>query len=427
MFRTEDKPRVSVIIPMYNCASLLSDFFQDMKEQSMKDYEMICVIDGATDSTLEVVKQYVADDDRIRYFYKENGGAGSARNYGLDYARGEYVMWIDADDRYSPDLLQEMILAADKFKADIVCCLFDSYDYETGEVRLRGFNKEAFPEDTCVNPSEVLAKRSFSIGGPGPTNKIYRRSFVEENELRYSLTRIANDSKFVYAAMAVAKKVVGVHKVLIHVQRNINPASITSNRGKYTQEVPLIFHDFYQWLKERNLSEPFHDAFCFNYVNGISYNSEFAVNQSFIEAVVHALNEEEPWVSMSPEEVAKVFGACFDIRKMKGAVKELETAIRENRVKPGQNPEAKLEKLKSRLEVIALIKTLSNVRYNRDFDEYKIRRYQEKIEKLKESEQILKQKLKHSEQELYREKNSWNYIIGSIITWLPKRIIYLFK
>lgn len=406
------KPKVSVIVPMYNCAQFLPEFFQDMKAQSLKDFEVICVIDGATDNTLEVVQQYAAEDDRILYFYKKNGGAGSARNYGLDYACGDYVMWIDADDRYSSDLLGEMASAADRFMADEVLCLCDSYDYTLGVTRQNiGFDKEAFPENTCVNPNDIPGV--FEKIGSGPTNKLYRRSFVTENQLCFSCTRVANDVKFILSAISIAKRVVGVHKHLVTFQRNINPESITSNRGKYTHEVPSIYSELYQWLTERNLFEQHRVFFCKYFSNGVFYNSQFAVNPQLIDAVVHSLNEEEPWASMSPVEVAQVFDKCFNLKKIKNTIIRLETNIQENIGEPDQSSKIRLERLKNRLEVIALIKTLSWVRYNRDFDEHKLVQ--------------LEERLKETKQQLKREKLSWNYKIGSAILWLPKKVYYLFK
>ena len=409
------KPKVSVIVPMYNCARFLPDFFRDMKEQSLKDFEMICVIDGATDNTLEIVKQYEAEDDRIRYFYKENGGAGTARNLGLDYARGEYVMWIDADDRYSPDLLKEMATAADEFMADEVLCLFDSYDYKINKMEAElGFNKEVFPENTCVNPIEALiTKKSFSIAGPGATNKLYRKAFIKENNLYYSATRIANDVKFIYSAIAIAKKVVGVHKKLIHVQKRINPDSITSNRGKHIQDISEVFSELFQWLKERNLSERLCNTFCVAFKNGVIYNSQFAVNREFIEEIVYTMNEKEPWVNMNSDEIAKLFGKWFDIGKIKKDIQMLETAIREKKDEDNAGLLNQLGMEKNRLETMALIWVLSVVRYNRDFRITKISDYRKRVNSLKKQAQ--------------KEKNSWNYRIGSAVLWLPKKVYYLFK
>lgn len=404
--------KVSVIVPMYNCARFLPDFFQDIQAQTLTDFEMICVIDGATDNTQEIVQQYATEDKRIRYFYKENEGAGTARNYGFKYAAGEYVIWIDADDRYSPDLLKEMVNAADAFMADEVMCLRETYNHQMKtKIQNQGFDRNSFPENTCVDPNTISGL--FQKMGTGPTNRLYRKSFIEKNQLDYSNTRVANDVKFIFAAMSVAKRVIGVHKHLITVQRYINPDSITSNRGRHTEDVVLAFTELYQWLKEKNLFDRHKDSFYRLVINGIQYNAEFGLNNKYVEATVRYLNEEEPWASMSPDEIGKLFGSRFDLAKMQKQIRLLETRISENQIEGGSDPFVQVKKEKSRLEVFALIKAYSVGRYQRNFDEYKIKQ--------------LNKQLKNTKKQLKRAKSSWNYKIGSMITWLPKRIYYLFK
>ena len=420
MNKSKKTPKVSVIVPMYNCAILLPAFFQDMENQTLRNFELICVIDGATDNTLEVVKQHSSKSDKIRYFYKEeNEGAGFARNYGLTYARGEYVMWIDADDRYSPNLLAEMVYTADKFSADEVLCLCKSHDYLLNTIKENiGFFADAFPENTCVNPAKI--SNLFQKMGSGPTNKLYRLSFVKENHLSYSNTMVANDVKFIYSAISVAKRVVGIHKHLITFERNINPDSITSNREKYSEQIFIATSELYVWLKERNLFERYRNTFLLMFKTAFLYNAEFGVNSKYIEAAVKTLNVEEPWINISSEEIGKLFGQSFDTKKIKEDITKLEEECSANKDEKAPNPLVRIKKLKSRLEIIALCKTFSIIRYNRDFDEYKTIQLENQLESTK-------QQLNNMKQQLSREKSSWNYKIGSMITWLPKKIYYSFK
>ena len=412
-------PKVSVIVPIYNCAPFLPVFFRDMGNQSFCNFEMICVIDGATDNSLEIVKNYAAEDNRIQYFYKENGGAGTARNYGLKFARGEYVIWLDADDRYLPELLKEMVSAADRFTADEVLCLGECHNHLVNKtIQNWGFNTEDFPENTCVNPSDV--PNLFQKIGTGPNNKMYRRTFVEENCLQYSNTRVANDARFFLTAITVAKKVVGVHKHLIIVERQINPESITSNRGKYSEDVFVTLSEIYQWLKDKNLFEKYRETFYIRFVNAFLYNAEFGVNPKYVKAAVHMLNEEEPWASLRPEEIEKLFGKRWDINWIKGKIKNLENMLLEKESTSDPGIRFQLERWRSRLEVVALVKVLSNVRYNRDFDRAEIIRTKRQLRRLKKE-------LEEAKYQIQRERNSWNFKIGSIITWMPKKLYYLFK
>jgi len=100
------QPKVSVVIPTYNAARYIAEAIESVLAQSYHDYEIIVVDDGSTDNTKEVLRPYM---DRIRYFYKENGGVSSARNRGIQEARGEYIAFLDADDLWLPEKLKLQI------------------------------------------------------------------------------------------------------------------------------------------------------------------------------------------------------------------------------------------------------------------------------------------------------------------------------
>lgn len=94
-------PYFSIIIPIYNAEKYLNRCIASIKNQSFVDYEVILVDDGSTDSSSDICKKYVAEADRYKYFFKENGGSFQARRFGVGKASGEYLMFIDADDFYS--------------------------------------------------------------------------------------------------------------------------------------------------------------------------------------------------------------------------------------------------------------------------------------------------------------------------------------
>jgi glycosyltransferase involved in cell wall biosynthesis len=100
---------VSVIIPVYNGASLIRDTIDSVCRQTYGDWECIIVDDGSTDDTAAVVKAEIAGDDRFRYVYQPNGGLSAARNTGLDRARGNYIQFLDADDVILPEKLEQQL------------------------------------------------------------------------------------------------------------------------------------------------------------------------------------------------------------------------------------------------------------------------------------------------------------------------------
>ena len=99
----KDKPKVSLIIPMYNAASFISRTIDTVIEQSQEDLEIVLVDDESTDNTLEIVKWYEKRYENIKLIKKKNGGQASARNTGINAAQGEYITFMDHDDTLPPD------------------------------------------------------------------------------------------------------------------------------------------------------------------------------------------------------------------------------------------------------------------------------------------------------------------------------------
>ena len=129
-----NKDRILLFIPMYNCEQFVSDLLKMFSEQSFTDFELICIIDGATDGTEDAVKKCCETDYRFRYVVRENGGAGAARNTGIDEAKGKYIVFCDADDEYSSEYLLKLYEAAESNEAEISVCGMLTYDCLAGEV-----------------------------------------------------------------------------------------------------------------------------------------------------------------------------------------------------------------------------------------------------------------------------------------------------
>ena len=115
--------KVSVIVPVYNVEKYIDKCLNSLVKQTLKDIEIIVVNDGSPDNSQKIIDKYVDKyPDKIKSYIKENGGQGSARNLGLEYASGEYISFIDSDDWLDLDALEEMYLLAKKEKSDVVIC-----------------------------------------------------------------------------------------------------------------------------------------------------------------------------------------------------------------------------------------------------------------------------------------------------------------
>lgn len=98
--------KVSVIIPTYNRAEFISDAIESVLNQTFEDYEIIIVDDGSTDNTKQIVQSYTS---KVKYYYQEQSGVSSARNYGIKAATGEYIAFLDSDDQFLPQKLEKQV------------------------------------------------------------------------------------------------------------------------------------------------------------------------------------------------------------------------------------------------------------------------------------------------------------------------------
>ena len=243
--------KVSVIIPVYNAEEYLEQCVGSVMNQTLQDIEILCVDDGSPDNSLEVLKRLQAKDDRIRIISQPNGGAGAARNNGLRHATGEYLSFLDADDFFEPNMLEEAVAAADQYRADFV--VFNSDQYH--------MDKEKFVEVPWVlRTADIppympfsyrqLTDNVFKTFVGWAWDKLYRRSFVMEHDIWYQEQRTTNDMLFVFTALVTAKRIAIVNKVLAH-QRRGGGASLSVTREKSWH----CFYDALTALRRRLESE----------------------------------------------------------------------------------------------------------------------------------------------------------------------------
>ena len=117
-------PKVSVIVPVYNVEEYLERCLDSLVNQTLKDIEIIIVNDGSTDGSKEIIQKYLNKYKNIVYLEKENGGLSSARNYGIPYAKGEYIGFVDSDDYVEITMYENMYNKAIEEKSDMVECDF---------------------------------------------------------------------------------------------------------------------------------------------------------------------------------------------------------------------------------------------------------------------------------------------------------------
>lgn len=231
--------KISIIIPVYNTEKYLRKCIDSILAQTFKDIEIICVDDGSTDKSLEILQEYQSRDNRIVILQQNRAGAGAARNLGLNFAKGEYVQFLDADDYFEPNLLEELYTRARKFDADLTICSSRKVDEKGNITESRNPNS---PINLDKTPLEKLFNRQdfkddiFCLLTPVPWNKLYLKSLIIDNGIEFPLINICEDIAFVQACVACAKRIVVCDKELINYRYN-RPESMATYRTHFAIDV----------------------------------------------------------------------------------------------------------------------------------------------------------------------------------------------
>lgn len=231
---TENEIKVSVIIPVYNVEKYLRQNLQSVADQTLKEIEVICVDDGSTDSSFDIVKEFAAKDSRFIPVQQENAGAGAARNNGLRRARGKYLSFLDSDDFFEKEMLETAYNKAEETNADFV--VFNSDQYLEDEDRYNAVSWVVRYAE--LPPYQPFNRRSmtdnvFKVFVGWAWDKLFNREWVLKNDLWFQEQRTSNDMLFVFSAVAIAKRIAYVEKgkILAHQRRN-NKSSLSNTREK---------------------------------------------------------------------------------------------------------------------------------------------------------------------------------------------------
>lgn len=245
--------KVSVIMPVYNAKSYLEETLNYVLNQTLKDIELICIDDGSTDGSSEILKGYEAKDERMTVLRQQNQYAGVARNNGLAIAKGKYVIFWDADDIFRTDALEKLYLKAEEDVAEITVCAANKYDEINDEIVLTNtyLVKDRLPEQIPFS-KDAIGKYIFNFAGNVPWNKLYLKEFVEKHGLQFEARRQANDTYFVMMAFSYAEKISAIDETLID-YRVRTGASITDRTSKEPLCAMESFDAVLQELKKQKM------------------------------------------------------------------------------------------------------------------------------------------------------------------------------
>ncbi len=248
-------PKLSIVIPVYNVERYLPQCLDSLCAQTLQDIEIICVDDGSQDGSADILQKYAENDARIRIFqnHKEGPGAAHARNLGLQQALGEYVLILDSDDHFSPELAEKTYQKGKSTCADVV--IFDAikFDTDTGEeIPTNQFVSYGLcPEKEGFSGRDV-AETLFVLTDSVAWNKLYRNAFIQEYQLTFQAVDVIDDAFFTYTALALAEKISVLPEILLYYRVN-NAASQLSNRDRDPLTPVKVGVALKEWLTQRDL------------------------------------------------------------------------------------------------------------------------------------------------------------------------------
>lgn len=232
---------ISLLIPVYNVEDYLEKCLDSIIAQTFSDFEVICVDDGSTDKSFEILEKYKNRDKRFTIVKQEHLGVGTARNLALSLAKSKYVQFLDSDDFFEPEMLEEMYNAAIKHNTDMVVCTArkiepDGKFIEESETNplnknLAIFNK-SFSWKDC--PETI-----FNMFIPQPWQVLYKKELLDTNHLRFPDLTSSNGAALGYIARICAAKIVILNRAFIN-YRVLRPNSITSKKNLINQLKQLL-------------------------------------------------------------------------------------------------------------------------------------------------------------------------------------------
>ena len=246
--KVNPQPLISIIIPVYNVEKYLEDSINSIIKQTYRNIEIICINDGSTDSSLQILESFAKRDKRIHIISQENYGASSARNARLKVATGKYVYFFDSDDILKEDALKLIIDELNRYQSDIV--LFDGTSiYETTELEEKFPQYHTLYQRTATYPETYTGADMFVSLMDNHDLVVsvclqcFRREFLTKNEITFYEGIMHEDMLFSIIALLLAKKT-------CHLQRDLYYRRLRNNSVMTSKTFKSSFNGYFVCLIE---------------------------------------------------------------------------------------------------------------------------------------------------------------------------------
>ena len=241
---------ISILVPVYNVERYLNQCLNSILQQTFRDFEVICINDGSTDHSLEIIKSFIAKDKRFKLIDKINTGYGHSMNQGLSQCLGEYISIIESDDYIKPDMLERLYTVAIKNNLDVARCNY--YIFSKFSKKLNNDYIKDILANKVLKPLDHI---KIFYQPPSIWVNLYKREFIDKYKIRFLETAGASfqDTSFVFKVYALCKRFMFINEALLY-YRIDNDGSSINNKSKafcvcdeyqeilkFTKEHPQIY------------------------------------------------------------------------------------------------------------------------------------------------------------------------------------------
>ena len=284
-------PRISVIIPIHNADKYLEQCLDSILSQTEMDIEVICVNDSSTDNSQAILDRYAQSDSRTTVLYASCHCAGAARNIGMSHATGDYLSFLDADDFFEPNMLQETADAMDETNSDVA--IYGSWIYDT----VRGSNRQAkwnlrtdLIPDTRVFSWQDMSDYILNAFSNNPWNKMFRTQFIRDSKISYQEISRANDLYFTCVALIKAEKITVIDKPYVH-YRIDSMGSLQSTKDQDPACFIKAYDELGAFLATQNLENELKRSFLNHLLDGVIHNVNSVRSLDSISVIRKTISE----------------------------------------------------------------------------------------------------------------------------------------
>ena len=270
--------KVSVIIPVYNVERYIEMCLSSLVEQTLEDIELIIINDGSPDNSQAIIDRYKEQyPAKIVSVIRENGGQATARNEGIEIARGEYLAFVDSDDYVEVTMMEKLYSRAKETGADIVACGF-RYVYENGSFVERQVATRVEPGDNIYESKTMLAHASAFMW-----NKLWRRSLFMDTGIRFPDQKM-EDVAISYNLLSNARKVAFVEEPLYN-YRSTRKGSTSNTLNKATFDIFPACDSFLRYFRQKGIYDEFADELEYRCITHVTLRFLMIANVMDADAV----------------------------------------------------------------------------------------------------------------------------------------------